>query len=373
LQTADAMDAIDTMDGTDAADAASPCAVPCLDRNTDPNNCGALANRCGGQTVCRRGACTPNPLSCARGGPGMTNCGGGDESCCTSLTVSTGPFFRTYANTGVGPTNEGDPATISSFRLDKYDVTVGRFRQFVTEVLPPDGGAGWLPSAGAGKHTYLNGGRGLGTTGGGFEPGWDPADSPRVAPTDAHLAYCQGDTHTTWTTSVANNENLPINCVAWWEAWAFCIWDGGFLPSEAEWEYAAAGGSRQRSYPWGSTDPGTANSYAIYGCYYPSGSRNCAQGTGNIAPVGTATLGAGLWGQLDLVGNLWQWTVDAYANPYTDPCVDCADFDVGPTTTRVVRGGEYLHGTDVLSPPYRNYFDPSTRSGFFGFRCARTP
>jgi formylglycine-generating enzyme required for sulfatase activity len=45
------------------------------------------------------------------------------------------------------------------------------------------------------------------------------------------------------------------------EAYAFCIWDGGFLPSEAEWECAAAGGPDQREYPWGSTDPGTANLY----------------------------------------------------------------------------------------------------------------
>jgi len=49
---------------------------------------------------------------------------------------------------------------------------------------------------------------------------------------------------------------------------AFCIWDGGFLAGEAEWNYAAAGGSEQRSYPWGSTVPGANAKLAVYGCYY---------------------------------------------------------------------------------------------------------
>ena len=62
------------------------------------------------------------------------------------------------------------------------------------------------------------------------------------------------------------------------------------------------------------TAPGTANQYAIYGCYYPSGAGNCnlpQPGVANIAPVGTATLGAGLWGQLDLAGNMWEWNLDS--------------------------------------------------------------
>jgi len=59
-------------------------------------------------------------------------CGAAGESCCTSPEVTGGTFYRTYTNDGSGPTAEADPATVSSFRLDKYDVTVGRFRQFVS-------------------------------------------------------------------------------------------------------------------------------------------------------------------------------------------------------------------------------------------------
>ena len=59
-----------------------------------------------------------------------------------------------------------------------------------------------------------------------------------------------------------------MNCINSYEAVAFCIWDGGFLPTLSEWGYAAAGGNEQREYPWGATAPGTANQYAIYNCYY---------------------------------------------------------------------------------------------------------
>ena len=51
-----------------------------------------------------------------------------------------------------------DQATVSEFRLDRYLVTVGRFRAFVSAW---SGGNGWLPSPGSGKHTQLNGGLGL--------------------------------------------------------------------------------------------------------------------------------------------------------------------------------------------------------------------
>jgi formylglycine-generating enzyme required for sulfatase activity len=161
--------------------------------------------------------------------------------------------------------------------------------------------------------------------------------------------------------------------VNWWEAYAFCIWDGGFLPSEAEWEYAAAGGSQQREYPWGSTDPKTANQYAIYSditesiCYYPSDA--ACTGVANIAPVGTAILGAGLWGQLDLAGDEEEWNLDSYGS-YA-PCRDCAFLTAA--FWRVVRGGEFDEPAWALVVGYRGEYGPDSRISRIGFRCARTP
>src|SRR5260370_42694329 len=64
------------------------------------------------------------PSSCLAGGPGLTDCGSATESCCASLPVTGGTFFRKYTNSGCDPMGEADPATVSSFRLDKYTVTV---------------------------------------------------------------------------------------------------------------------------------------------------------------------------------------------------------------------------------------------------------
>jgi formylglycine-generating enzyme len=316
------------------------------------------------------GGSLPTP-SCAPGGPGMTTCpdGTGTESCCTSLAVPGGTYDRVDLN-------DLAPATVSSFRLDKYLVTVGRFRQFVNAW---NNGSGWMPAAGSGKHTHLNGGQGLMNVGpaGGYELGWNTSDNGNIAPTDTGLMKCGA--YSTWTSAVGSQEDLPINCVYWEEAYAFCIWDGGFLPSEAEWGYAAAGGDQQRQYPWGTADPGTNNQYAIYGggsidCYYPSGTLAACAGASNIAPVGHAPQGAGLWGQQDMAGELDEWNLDSYNNNgFVVPCADCVYLTTIATTFgRVGRGGSFFYGSASLLTSTRNNAW-SSRYTMFGFRCARTP
>jgi len=322
------------------------------------------------------GACAGSTISgasCQASGDGLSNCGSASESCCTSLEVPGGTYYRTYDNDGSGATKEADPATVSGFRLDKYDVTVGRFRQFVEIVLPAEGGVGWSPAAGSGIHGYLNGGLGLVNTAnpGTFESGWVTSNESVVAPTDANLTSQGG----TWTSSPGSQENLPMTGENWYEAYAFCIWDGGFLPSEAEWEFAAVGGNQQREYPWGSTAPGEGNQYAIYGdgngnCYYPYDALADCNGVSNVAPVGTPTLGAGLWGQLDLAGEAWEWVLDGFSS-YADPCINCGYLT--DASWQVIRGGAYYEPLTYILPAYRYRLYPHSRAGDTGFRCARDP
>jgi sulfatase modifying factor 1 len=321
--------------------------------------------------ACAQGGCAAPP-SCAIAGSGRTDCGSNKESCCTSPEVPCGAYFRTYTNDGTGATDEDAPALVSGFRLDKYLVTVGRFRQFVQAW---NGGSGYTPAAGSGKHAHLNGGKGLVDAGGSpdggaaaYEPGWLASDDSNLLLTNADLA-CD-PTYATWTPAPGSNENLPMNCVSWYEAYAFCIWDGGFLPSEAEFEYAAAGGSQQREYPWGSNDPAASSGYAIFGCARGTDGGGCT-GLGNLAPVGTAVMGAARWGQLDLAGNVSEWNLDVYA-PFATPCTDCTALSGG--SGRVNRAGSFRSTSVYLQASFRGDLLYATdKTSAFGIRCARKP
>jgi len=337
------------------------------------------------------GASSDTPASCATSGPGRTTCGADDsESCCTSLPVSGGTYSRTYTNSGSGATGKADSATLSSFRLDKYETTVGRFRQYVAYLEK----GGSPPAAGSGKHTHLNAGKGLADSGksGSFEAGWDSSWSSKIpsgkgatAKWKSNLASGGCASYGTFTDQDGKNDLLPITCTSWYESYAFCIWDGGFLPSEAEWKYAAAGGDEQREYPWGTTAPGSKNEYAIYDCCYPNGKCSGASGkdtcTGlvNVAPVGFATKGVGRYGQLDLIGSVWEWNLDRYAN-YVNPCTDCA-YLTGNTANRVLPGAGFHSGTSLGSTIMYSYnrasvsYNADTYRGDYavGLRCARSP
>jgi formylglycine-generating enzyme len=325
----------------------------------------------------------PEPLSCAPGGPGMTNCGSsgkGTESCCTSLPVPSGTFFRSYD--GVTYTDKSHPATINDFRLDKYEITVGRFRQFVNAII-----AGWRPPVGSGKHTHLNGGKGLNATPNGYETGWDASWNSLFPTTLADWTSKTIVAAGTWTSSAGANENKPISNQSWYDAYAFCIWDGGFLPSEAEWNYAAAGGggpAGQRVFPW-SIPPTTVTvdcAHANYAHPQPGTgtpactSPSCTGGCPTTAPdnVGTESpLGDSAYGQTDLAGNIQEWVLDGYA-PYVNPCVDCVN--LAAPSRRAFHGGGWSADSTRggnLRISYRGGFAPTSRFNDMGSRCARAP
>jgi sulfatase modifying factor 1 len=327
---------------------------------------------------CGNGRCTTFP-SCQGGGPGATtDCGGsggggddagtdagGTSDCCASSEVPGGTYYRSFDN-GVSAGGMVNPATVSNFRLDDYEITVGRFRSFVSAVV-----SGWLPAPGSGKHTHLNGGSGLAAVGtdaaASSESGWSMAWNANLATSqgswDQNLA-CDGDA--SWTNTPMTSEHRPISCLTWYEAYAFCIWDGGFLPSEAEWNYAAAGGSDQRAYPWSTTAAPTA-----IDCTYANYDPGTACSPTGLDDVGSQSpLGDGRWGQSDLAGNAWEWALDSFAT-YQVPCNDCAN--VAALPARVARGGAFNLVATALYAGYRSSYTPATRDGSVGARCARIP
>jgi formylglycine-generating enzyme len=334
---------------------------------------------CGDGGCAKFASCQPGnagaDTSC---GPGSSEEGGPTSDCCSSPTVTgnsgSPAFYRSYDGVDGGLyTSKDDPATVSTLRLDAYEVTVGRFRNFVNAVRNDS----YTPPPGSGIHTHLNDGSGLAavdTDAGAYESGWLTAWNANLQPTDANL-QCD-PTYQTWTTSPTApgaDDHRPINCVNWYEAYAFCIWDGGFLPSEAEWNYAAAGGDDQREYPWPDVDttgdaspPDISCSFANYS---PSGMPPCfAAGPNDVGSE--SPMGDGLYGQSDLAGNVWEWVLDAYA-PYVYTCDNCAN--LGSAPLRVTRGGSFsLVGTALLSS-YRGNNDPTTRDSSIGVRCARVP
>jgi iron(II)-dependent oxidoreductase len=154
--------------------------------------------------------------------------------------------------------------------------------------------------------------------------------------------------------------------VNWYEADAWCRWAGRRLPSEAEWEQAAAttpldahGISGKRIFPWGAGAPGDthANLYAV---------------SGDVAPVSAFSAGDSAWGCRQMLGNVWEWTADwfrAYPGFECDPYKEYSEPWFG--NHKVLRGGCFATSGDLLRTTWRNFYTPDRRDVFAGFRtCA---
>jgi hypothetical protein len=133
-----------------------------------------------------------------------------DESCCKREGVATAEVMQVAANISV---------SLSPFLMDKFEVTVGRFRNFSNAYN--DWREAGNPASGAGAHPETEG------SGWNRDPAWESDLAGGAAVLKLNLA-CNANQQT-WTDEPGNNELRPINCVSWYEAFAFCIWDEGRL------------------------------------------------------------------------------------------------------------------------------------------------
>jgi formylglycine-generating enzyme required for sulfatase activity len=244
----------------------------------------------------------------------------------------------------IQPESPAHKVTISRpFLMGKYAVTVGQFKKFVTETgyrtVAEKQGWGWVYDD-AKKHWVK-------------KPGasWKNADA-KVA------------------------DDYPVTMVCHLDAEAFCEWlshrDGRqyFLPTEAQWEYAARGGKQGERFPWGNEYPdGKKLNMADRRASVPWADRTVDDGHGGVAPVGTYEPN-GFW-LYDMAGNVWQPCSDHFdPKAYESMASQTVADPTGPATgkTKVIRGGNWAFDAGIARTAFRFGVYPNLCTDMSGIR-----
>jgi formylglycine-generating enzyme len=236
------------------------------------------------------------------------------------------------------------------FYLGTYHVTLGQFRQFVTDS--------------------------------GYKTDAEKGDNPGVLDWNNKACMPTINKDYSWrNTGFQQTDEHPVVNVSWNDAVAFCKWlsckEGKTyrLPTEAEWEYACRAGTTTR-YSSGD-DPETlakvANvADAIAKAKFPDWKHTIKASDGHVftAPVGQFKPNA--FGIYDMHGNVWQWCADWYGEDYYGKSP--VDDPTGPDGDggRVLRGGSWCDGPDVSRSAARGGYASDDRGPEVGFRVART-
>jgi formylglycine-generating enzyme required for sulfatase activity len=203
-----------------------------------------------------------------------------------------------------------------------------------------------------------------------YEPqdlGWDPAWNDRLpsgaAGNDWKDFFDRCDPSAWHEAGEAEQERRPVRCVTWFVAMAFCIWDGGYLPSAAELSYAAMGGTEQATYPWGDAPP-IDPQHAVYGPWSETATQS----------VGSLPAGNGRWGQSDLVGNVWEWC--SYNAREAGDCEECTcnSFNSDFVNGRSFGGSYEATAEEANALSFQRV--PLAQGVYLrdrGIRCARAP
>ncbi len=238
------------------------------------------------------------------------------------------------------PTTPERIVRVSTYYLDRNEVTVARYRAavargFAPTSLPPLANEAALTSA---------------------DDNRDPS-------------YC------TWSETPRDRESMPLNCITWAAARQVCRAFGGDLPTELQWEYAAttAGKPARSDHPWGDAPPDCQRTVwgrapqvpGVVGCPgLPRGPASIAVESADVTPLGI----------VGLAGGVSEWTLD-HDELYDSACWLAAS-NVDPscqldaTSTRILRGGAWSSRALYLRSARRFSSEGNVRDPQIGFRCA---
>jgi iron(II)-dependent oxidoreductase len=166
-----------------------------------------------------------------------------------------------------------------------------------------------------------------------------------------------------WGQAGWDGPDQPVAGVSWYEADAYARWAGRRLPTEQEWEKAAAwdpSAGRARGRPWGDAEPTPQRATLDQLAFGP-------------APAGALPAGASAYGVLGMMGDGWEWTssrFEAYPGFIAFPYPQYSEvFFRGDF--RVLRGGSWATRPSMARNSFRNWDHPQRRQLFTSFRCAQ--
>ncbi len=170
-----------------------------------------------------------------------------------------------------------------------------------------------------------------------------------------------------------DTQHQPMVLVSWFGAQAYALWANGgdwrgdfangdvsFLPTEAQWEYAARG-ALWRKFPWGN-EPCTS-AHALVARHT---ARARYDGLLPLADV-HATLGVSPFGLLHMAGNVWNWCADSYS---ANACARPDSIPLPSPDIRAKRGGSWIGPAELAASSYRRGRPSHARGRCLGFRCA---